>query len=70
MYGDAWLPDLGDIFIAAEQSGFPLNADVNSGHPIGMGMGTICIHNGQRLTSSHIFNRIPLIFTVKPNYLH
>lgn len=51
-YGDSWLPDLEDIFVAAEQAGIRSNPDVNSGNPIGMGMGSVCIYRGQRLTSS------------------
>jgi choline dehydrogenase-like flavoprotein len=46
------VPDLEDIFVAAEQAGLETNADVNSGNPLGMGMGTVCIHNGRRLTAS------------------
>lgn len=38
--------------MAAEQAGLGTNADVNSGNPLGMGMGTVCIYNGKRLTSS------------------
>jgi choline dehydrogenase-like flavoprotein len=34
-YGKAWRHDIGDIFVAAEQSGFGTNEDVNSGNPLG-----------------------------------
>ncbi|KUJ16043.1 alcohol oxidase [Mollisia scopiformis] len=51
-YGDSWVSDLEDIFMAAEQAGLKSNSDVNSGNPIGMGMGSVCIYKGQRLTSS------------------
>lgn len=54
-YGEAWLPDLGDIYIAAEQSGHRINQDVNSGDPIGMGMGSVCIAKGIRATSSSAY---------------
>ena len=43
---------MGDIFVAAQQSGLKANQDVNSGDPLGMGMGSVCIHEGQRLTAS------------------
>lgn len=32
-----------------------LNSDVNSGDPIGMGIGTVCIHNGHRETASSAY---------------
>jgi choline dehydrogenase-like flavoprotein len=51
-YGDAWLRDVGDIFVAATQTGLPLQKDVNAGNPIGMGMGTVSIHEGRRLTAA------------------
>ncbi|KAK5118456.1 hypothetical protein LTR62_002970 [Meristemomyces frigidus] len=54
-YGDSWLANVGDIFVAAEQSGLPTNQDVNSGNPIGMGMGTVCIHNCKRLTAADAY---------------
>lgn len=54
-YGDAWLPDVGDIFVAAAQSGLPLQKDVNAGDPIGMGMGTVSIHNGHRITAASTY---------------
>lgn len=33
----------------------PLNADVNSGKPIGMGIGTACIYQGRRITASSAY---------------
>ena len=51
-YGESWLHNVGDIFVAAEQSGLPTNKDVNSGNPMGMGMGSVCISRGQRVTSA------------------
>ncbi|KAM3069359.1 hypothetical protein ACMFMF_008576 [Clarireedia jacksonii] len=54
-YGDSWLPDLGDIFVAVEESGLKTNLDVNSGDPMGMGMGSVCMYKGQRLTSSSTY---------------
>lgn len=35
----------------------PLNADVNSGNPIGMGIGTACIFDGRRITASSAYLR-------------
>lgn len=54
-YGDAWLPDVGDIFVAAAQSNLPLQKDINAGNPIGMGMGTVSIHSGRRLTAASTY---------------
>ncbi|KAF2732239.1 alcohol oxidase [Polyplosphaeria fusca] len=54
-YGEAWLPDIGDIFLAAQQSGHRINPDVNNGDPIGMGMGTVCIAKAVRATSASAY---------------
>lgn len=54
-YGDAWVPDIGDCFLAAQQSGHRINPDVNSGDPIGMGMGSVCIAKGIRETSASAY---------------
>jgi choline dehydrogenase-like flavoprotein len=55
-YGNAWMANVGDIFVAAAQAGLPLNQDVNSGNPIGMGMGTVSITSeGQRLTAASAY---------------
>ncbi|KAH7069466.1 hypothetical protein FB567DRAFT_224485 [Paraphoma chrysanthemicola] len=54
-YGEAWLPDVGDIFTAAEQAGHRINQDVNNGDPIGMGMSTVCIAKGVRTTSASAY---------------
>lgn len=54
-FGEEWLPDISDIFTAAEQSGHQVNPDVNRGDPIGMGMGTVCISRGIRATSSSAY---------------
>ncbi|KAF2707170.1 GMC oxidoreductase [Pleomassaria siparia CBS 279.74] len=54
-YGNAWVPDIADIFTAAEQSGHSINADVNNGNPIGMGIGSVCIANGIRATSASAY---------------
>ncbi|KAL5117207.1 hypothetical protein ACEQ8H_004896 [Pleosporales sp. CAS-2024a] len=54
-YGEEWLPDVGDVFTAAQQAGHAINQDVNDGDPIGMGMGSVCIANGVRATSSSAY---------------
>lgn len=51
-FGESWIPDVGDIFKAVEESGLPTNKDVNSGDPIGMGMSNVCIYEGKRITSA------------------
>lgn len=38
-YADPWEKGLADVFIAAQEVGMGVNQDVNSGNPIGMGMG-------------------------------
>ncbi|KAE9368323.1 GMC oxidoreductase [Stipitochalara longipes BDJ] len=58
-YGSSWVSNVGDIFVAAEQSGFGTNTDTNSGDPIGMGMGSVCIYKGQRLTASSAYLSSP-----------
>jgi choline dehydrogenase-like flavoprotein len=67
-YGEAWVPDLENIFIAAEQAGLPTNPDVNSGNPIGMGLASVCIYKGKRLTAKDAYlANAPSNFTVVPN---
>jgi choline dehydrogenase-like flavoprotein len=65
-YGNAWMTNVGDIFVAAAQAGLPLNEDVNSGNPIGMGMGTVSITpDGQRLTAASAYLRnLPANLTI------
>lgn len=38
-YADPWEKGVADVFVAAEEVGLGTNPDVNSGNPIGMGMG-------------------------------
>jgi len=55
-YGNAWMTNVGVIFIAAAQAGLSLNKDVNSGNPIGMGMGSVSITpDGRRLTAANAY---------------
>jgi choline dehydrogenase-like flavoprotein len=51
-YQTEWLPTTRHVFEAAEQVGFGVNADINDGNPLGMGMGTACIYKGVRVTAS------------------
>jgi len=50
-YGGPWVPDVGNIFTAAEQVGMPTNKDINSGDPIGLGMGSVNCYKGRRVTA-------------------
>lgn len=54
-YGQDWRSDLEEIFHAAEQSGLPLNADLNSGQPIGLGLGALTIKDALRVSSSSVY---------------
>lgn len=54
-YGEEWVPDIGDVFAAAEQVGHSINQDVNDGDPMGMGMGSVCIADGVRAISSSAY---------------
>lgn len=58
-YGEQWLPDVGDVFTAAEQVGHRINQDVNNGDPIGMGMGSVCISKDVRATSASAYLSSP-----------
>jgi choline dehydrogenase-like flavoprotein len=40
------------LFVAAEQTGVPINKDINSGDPIGLGMGTLNCFEGKRVTAA------------------
>jgi choline dehydrogenase-like flavoprotein len=67
-YGDTWIPDIEDIFVAAEQSGHHINRDVNNGDPIGMGMGSVCIAKGIRATSASAYlSKPPSNLKILPN---
>jgi choline dehydrogenase-like flavoprotein len=48
-YGGPWIPDVGNIFLAAEQIGMRINPDINDGDPIGLGMGTVNCWGGKRI---------------------
>ncbi|KAI0125603.1 hypothetical protein BJ170DRAFT_439566 [Xylariales sp. AK1849] len=58
-YQTEWLPTTRNVFEAADQVGFGVNADVNNGNPIGMGIGTGCVYKGIRITSSSAYLKNP-----------
>ncbi|PQE17554.1 hypothetical protein CJF30_00009567 [Rutstroemia sp. NJR-2017a BBW] len=50
-YAPTWEKNLPDVFRAAQQTSLPLNPDINSGNPIGMGMGASTMYSGLRTTA-------------------
>lgn len=67
-YQDEWLPTTRNVFEAAQEVGFGVNPDVNNGNPIGMGIGTVCIYKGIRVTSSSAYlTNFPSNLTILPN---
>jgi hypothetical protein len=42
-YADLWENELTNLFKAAEETRMGVNPDVNSGNPIGMGIGAACM---------------------------
>lgn len=66
-YADLWEKGLTDVFVAAQEMGMGVNPDVNSGNPIGMGMGAACMHKGLRTTSSAYLKDASNNLTVMPN---
>lgn len=51
-YAPIWEKGIHHIYEAAEELGMGTNPDVNSGNPIGMGMGTSTMYKGDRTTAS------------------
>ena len=49
-----------DVFEAAQELGMSVNPDVNSGNPIGMGMGASCMFDGERTTAADYLKTAPL----------
>lgn len=66
-YADPWEKGLADVFLAAEQIGLPINPDVNSGNPIGMGMGAACMYKGERTTARSYLQGAPKNLTMLLN---
>jgi hypothetical protein len=46
---------VGDIFIAAEESGLPIHKDTTLGDSIGTGMAGVCIHKSQQMTAANAY---------------
>lgn len=52
------------VFRAAEETGMGVNPDVNSGNPIGMGIGAACMYKGSRTTASSYLADAPSNLTI------
>lgn len=56
-----------DVFVAANEVGLGVNPDVNSGNPIGMGIGSACVYRGERTTASAYLENAPSNLTIRTN---
>lgn len=63
-YAKVWEKNIADIFTAAAQVRLGNNLDVNSGNPIGMGMGAACLYEGKRTTASSYLRSPPQNLTI------
>ncbi|KAF8858139.1 alcohol oxidase [Acephala macrosclerotiorum] len=66
-YADPWEKGLIDVFVAAQEVGMGVNPDVNSGNPIGMGMGAGCVYDGERTTAADYLKNAPSNLTIMVN---
>jgi choline dehydrogenase-like flavoprotein len=67
-YGDVWETSVTDVFTACGEIGMKTNPDINSGNPIGMGMGPSCIYNGTRNSASTAYlSSVPPNLTIELN---
>ena len=66
-YATKFEKGLEDVFIAAEEVGMGVNPDVNSGNPIGMGMGAACMYQGTRTTAAAYLENAPSNLTIAVN---
>jgi choline dehydrogenase-like flavoprotein len=66
-YASKWEKGLEDVFQAAEQVGLGVNPDVNSGNPIGMGIGAACMYQGSRTTAAAYLEDAPSNLTIITN---
>jgi choline dehydrogenase-like flavoprotein len=64
-FASPWERGLENVFIAAQEMGMGVNPDVNSGNPIGMGLGAGCLYNGIRTTASAYLQGAPDNLTIK-----
>lgn len=59
-----------DAFEAARQTGYPVNPDVNSGDPIGIGIGPACVYNAVRVTATTSYlEKVPPNLTIRTKSL-
>lgn len=67
-YAPVWEKDIADVFEAAKETGLEVNPDVNSGNPMGMGLGSATLYHGERTTASGAYlSDPPLNLTIKVN---
>jgi len=66
-YASTFEKGLEDVFIAAKEVGLGINPDVNSGNPIGMGMGAACMYQGGRTTAASYLENAPSNLTILVN---
>lgn len=66
-YADPWEKGLVDVFEAAQEIGMGVNPDINSGDPIGMGLGAGCVYEGERTTAADFLRNAPSNLTIMVN---
>jgi len=66
-YADPWEKGMADVFQAAKEIGWGVNPDVNSGNPIGLGLGAACMYKGARTTAASYLENAPDNLTVLTN---
>ncbi|RDW71960.1 hypothetical protein BP5796_07994 [Coleophoma crateriformis] len=66
-YAPVWEKGIHHVYEAAEEVGMGTNPDVNSGNPIGMGMGIFTMYKGDRTTASCYLNGAPSNLSVLTN---
>ncbi|KPI42009.1 Alcohol dehydrogenase [acceptor] [Cyphellophora attinorum] len=64
-YEKVWHPSVRTVFEAGRQAGYRINPDVNSGDPIGFGIGATCVYNSSRVTAASGYLRsVPANLTI------
>lgn len=63
-YAEVWEKNIADVFVAAEEVGLGTNPDINSGNPIGMGLGASTMYKGARTTASAYLQNAPSNLTI------
>ncbi|KAL3420704.1 glucose-methanol-choline oxidoreductase [Phlyctema vagabunda] len=61
-----WEKGISDIYKAANQIKLGTNPDINSGNPIGMGIGGFTLHEGRRTTARSYLDNAPENLTILP----